>query len=57
MASFNPRTFSQPDTLRTISPHRLLSFLSAWRPYLQTRSSSFQGAPRTTLIWIDWRLF
>jgi hypothetical protein len=44
MPSFNPRTFSEPDALRSISPRRLSAFLSAWRPYLERRGVFFAEA-------------
>lgn len=37
MATFNPRKFTDPGWLRTISPSRLIAFFTPWRSYLATR--------------------
>ncbi|MBF0453670.1 MAG: hypothetical protein HQL72_02495 [Magnetococcales bacterium] len=37
MATFNPRRFAQPDSLKAVAPHRLLTFLDHFREYLSDR--------------------
>lgn len=44
MVAFNPRKFTSPDRLKTISPARLRAFLSPWRDYLVERGFAFPEA-------------
>jgi hypothetical protein len=37
MASFNPRIFTNPDRLKSISATHLLAFLSKWKEYFASR--------------------
>ena len=37
MATFNPKSFSEPDRLKTIEPCRLLAFLAPYETYLYRR--------------------
>jgi hypothetical protein len=37
MAAFNLKRFTNPDLLKTITPSRLIAFLSPWREYLEER--------------------
>jgi hypothetical protein len=40
MASFNPRIFTSPDRLKSISATHLLAFLSKWKEYFASRGVS-----------------
>lgn len=44
MAAFNLRKFTDPDLLKTISPDRLIAFLSPWRDYLGSRGLALPEA-------------
>lgn len=37
MATFNPKRFTRPDRLKTITPHRLINLLSSWANYFKER--------------------
>lgn len=41
MATFNPRRFAQPDTLKAIEPGRLVMFLTPHRGFLESRGMMF----------------
>ncbi|MBF0626571.1 MAG: hypothetical protein HQL82_17425, partial [Magnetococcales bacterium] len=41
MATFNPRRFAQPDTLKAIEPGRLIMFLTPHREFLEGRGMMF----------------
>ena len=44
MSSFNPKKFTDPDWLATISPGRLVSLLRPWTAYLERRGFQFPKA-------------
>lgn len=50
MSTFNPHRFVQPDTLKAISPSRLLNFLQPFHEYLEKRGMIF---PEKTSKQID----
>ena len=37
MGTFKPKSFSEPDRLKTITPHRLRAFLAPYETYLRDR--------------------
>ncbi len=43
MATFNPRRFAQPDTLKTIKPERLVAFLTPYADFLARHEISMSG--------------
>ena len=45
MATFNPRSFTNPGRLRTIAPARLIPFFAPWQGYLAARGVVLPTAP------------
>jgi hypothetical protein len=43
MAAFNLKRFTNPDLLKTITPSRLIAFLSPWREYFEVRGLVLPG--------------